>query len=60
MNSIKRITSMALVGAFAFSVMVGCSSNPSEEEIKAMEEDLKNVVNAKEIKTGKFKVEFMK
>ena len=38
MKSIKKIASMILAGVFALSLVAGCSSNPSEEEIKTMEE----------------------
>ena len=34
-------------------------SNEENNKLKEMLEDLKDVTNAKEIKTGKFKVEFI-
>ena len=38
MKSIKKIASLVFTGVFVLSLVAGCSSNPSEEEIKAMEE----------------------
>jgi outer membrane murein-binding lipoprotein Lpp len=38
MKSIKKIASLIFAGVFALSLVAGCSSNPSEEEIKTMEE----------------------
>lgn len=38
MNGIKKIASLIFAGVFALSLVAGCSSNPSEEEVKSMEE----------------------
>ena len=46
MNGIKKIASLIFAGVFALSLVAGCSSNPSEEEVKSMEEAKSAAISA--------------